>query len=121
MNGFSFRTKEGSGTGGSNGRIKGEIGGTPFSGIGGCGVPSPVAPIPPTSTPALYNGTPPGDPSSDVPSTDTIRPGRPGCAPNVMTLPGPLNLLMSEKNKFDRPTPTSGPVAGLLTPGGKCC
>src|SRR3977135_3552464 len=38
-----------------------------------------------------------------------------------MTLPGLRNLLMSEKNRFERPTPTSGPGAVLRTPKGKCC
>src|SRR5258708_6806955 len=104
MNGFSFRTKGGSGPSGGNsgnGKIKGEIGSTPFSGIGGGGVPSPVTPIPPTSTPPLYNGTPPGEPSSDVPSTGLT--DSHGLELNTETVPGTfLNLLMSEKNKFDR-------------------
>src|ERR1700736_3939545 len=46
---------------------------------------------------------------------------RPGEELKTMRLPGFLNLLMSEMNRFDRPTPTSGPGALLLTPGGKCC
>src|SRR5438477_11175826 len=38
-----------------------------------------------------------------------------------MTLPGARNLLMSDVKRFESPTPTSGPGAVLLTPGGKCC
>src|SRR5712692_11062909 len=85
----------------------------------GAGVPSPVTPIPPRSSPFLYNGTPPGDPSSELNGTGKIV--SPGVGLNVITLPGFLNLLMSEKNRFDNPTPTSGPGAVLFTPGGKCC
>src|ERR1043166_4472668 len=85
----------------------------------GPGVPSPVTPSPPTSFPFLYNGTPPGDPSNDVPNTGTIV--DPGVELNQITLPGARNLLMSEKKRFERPTPTSGPGSALSTPGGKCC
>src|SRR5205814_9808049 len=45
----------------------------------------------------------------------------PGVGLNTITLPGPRNVLMSEKKRFDRPTPTRGPGAVLRTPGGKCC
>jgi len=54
-----------------------------------------------------------------VPKTGTIV--RPGVELKVITLPGARNLLMSDVNKFERPTPTSGPGAVLRTPGGKCC
>src|SRR3954452_11088195 len=46
---------------------------------------------------------------------------RPGVGLKVMTLPGARNLLISDVNKFERPTPTSGPGAVLRTPGGECC
>ena len=46
---------------------------------------------------------------------------RPGVLLKLMTLPGFRNLLMSEKNRFERPTPTRGPGGVLRTPGGKCC
>src|SRR5438874_5044378 len=45
----------------------------------------------------------------------------PGVGLNTITLLGPRNVFMSEMNRFDRPTPTSGPGAVLRTPGGKCC
>src|SRR5260370_37233183 len=100
MNGFSFRTKGGSGPGGSNGRIKGEIGSTPFSGIGGGGVPSPVTPIPPTSTPPLYNGTPPGEPSNAVPSNGLTY--GPGLELNNETVPGTFfELCMWSRSTFN--------------------
>src|SRR5487761_2574819 len=38
-----------------------------------------------------------------------------------MTLPGALNLLMSEKPSCEKYTPTSGTGGLLFTPGGKCC
>jgi hypothetical protein len=38
-----------------------------------------------------------------------------------MTLPGALNLLMSENPSCEKFTPTSGPGGLLFTPGGKCC
>src|SRR3954451_17768757 len=85
----------------------------------GPGTPSPVTPIPPTSFPSLYSGTPPGDPSSEVPKTGTIV--RPGVGLKLIRLPGARNLLMSDENRLDNPTPTSGPGAVLRTPGGKCC
>src|SRR6476620_11632883 len=75
------------------------------SGIG-AGVPSPVTPTPPTSTPFLYSGTPPGVPSSEVKRTEAT--ASPGVGLNKGTVPGPLNLLISEKQRFDTPTPTSG-------------
>src|SRR5437667_5235174 len=85
----------------------------------GPGIPSPVTPIPPTNWPFLYSGTPPGEPSSDVNWTGTIV--LPGVGLDEITLPGARNLLMSEKKRLERPTPTSGPGAVLKTPGGKCC
>jgi hypothetical protein len=45
----------------------------------------------------------------------------PGVALNTITLPGRRNVFMSEINRFDKPTPTSGPGGALMTPGGKCC
>src|SRR5204863_6633399 len=45
----------------------------------------------------------------------------PGVALNVIVLPGALNLLMSEKYRFENSTPTSGPGGLLRTGGGKCC
>src|ERR1035437_9771574 len=38
-----------------------------------------------------------------------------------MTLPGALNLMMSENPSCEKFTPTSGPGGLLFTPGGKCC
>src|ERR1035438_6106364 len=38
-----------------------------------------------------------------------------------MTLPGALNLLMSEKPSCEKFTPTSGPGGVLAIPGGKFC
>ena len=38
-----------------------------------------------------------------------------------MTLPGALNLLMSEKLSCEKFTPTSGPGGLLRMPMGKCC
>src|SRR5436309_475278 len=81
--------------------------------------PVPVTPIPPTSLLFLKSGTPPGEPSSELPGTGKI--DNPGCELNIITLPGFRNLLMSEKKRFDSPTPTSGPGSALSTPGGKCC
>src|SRR5436190_11448583 len=45
----------------------------------------------------------------------------PGVALNVIVLPGALNLLMSEKYRFENSTPTSGPGGLFRTGGGKCC
>src|ERR1043165_8909226 len=45
----------------------------------------------------------------------------PGALLNTMTLPGALNLLMSEKPRLEKFTPTSGPGGLFCTPGGKFC
>ena len=42
---------------------------------------------------------------------------RPGVLLKLMTLPGARNLLMSEKNRFDRPTPTNGPGRSIANTG----
>src|SRR6187399_2943478 len=45
----------------------------------------------------------------------------PGVLSDTMTLPGPLYLLISEKPKLEKFTPTSGPGGLFFTPGGKFC
>jgi hypothetical protein len=42
----------------------------------------------------------------------------PGEGLKVMTLPGALNLLMSEKLSWEKLTPTRGPGGVLAMPGG---
>src|ERR1043166_4639038 len=86
---------------------------------GGCGVPSPVTPTPPTRIPFLYKGTPPGLPSKEVNGMgDPKTPGDTGSNagghgnsnPENGTKSVFLNRLTSDVKRFDRPTPTSGPV-----------
>ena len=102
------------------------------------GKPSPVTPIAPTSRPFLYSGTPPGESFSEpgrivLPRTPgEMRRASPGAddARRSFGSNGDAGAsgfaicfrrLMSEKNKFEKPTPTSGPGGVFATPGGKCC
>ena len=93
--------------------------GSTFTAAGGCGVPSPVTPTPPTRIPFFYRGTLPGLLSKKVKGMgDPNTPGEIGSkagghgnsVPVHGTISVFLNRFTSETNRFDNPTPTSGPV-----------
>src|SRR5438477_267491 len=66
--------------------------------------------------------TPPGVPASPpVIGVETGTIETPGVLLNTNTLPGAFSLLMSEKPRLEKLTPTSGPGGLFCTPGGKFC
>src|SRR4051812_19608220 len=84
--------------------------------------PSPATPTPPTKRPFLKSGTPPGLPANPpVTGAGTGTIAVPGVLLKTITLPGPLNLLISENDRLEKFTPTSGPGGLFCTPGGKFC
>src|SRR5687767_14169584 len=87
----------------------------------------PATPSPPISRPFLNNGTPPGDPASPLSAVKGGAGGTIGSPfgperPLVMYPEcGFLKRLMSEKERFEKFTPSRGPGGRLRIPGGKFC
>src|SRR5438094_4667819 len=67
--------------------------------------PSATTPMPPTTTPFLYSGSPPG--SADRPSGERFGP----------TLPCVALRLTSEQESCENCTPKSGPLGACASPG----